>query len=81
MTITVRNVTRHGQTGWEAITLAAVPTTHVIGLRSTATEVYEVLRRMGISDADIEVVWDDQAPESWDHPDADLWLQTTGATA
>jgi hypothetical protein len=76
MKITVRHIERHGQTGWEAITLATVPTTHVIGLRPTATEVVNVLLAQGETMDRIEVQWGDQTPEGWDHPDADLWLQT-----
>lgn len=54
--ITVRYVDRHGESGWEAVTLAAVPTTHVIGLRPTAEEVVEVLGRMGHGPDEIAVV-------------------------
>lgn len=45
--VTVRQRTNPGgQTGWEAVTLAAIVTTHTIGLRETADEVVALVERM-----------------------------------
>ena len=44
--ITIRQRTHPGgQTGWEAVTIAPIVTTHTIGLRATADEVVAIVKR------------------------------------
>jgi hypothetical protein len=51
-TITVRTRTNPGgTTGWEAVTIAPIVTTHTIGLRETAEEVVALVERMMASGA------------------------------
>lgn len=46
-TITIRSRTAaNGETGWEAVTIAPIVTTHTIGLRPTAAEVVALVERM-----------------------------------
>lgn len=59
--ITIRQRTNpDGFSGWEAVTVAPITTTHTIGLRPTADEVVAVVRRMievgMMEDREIEVV-------------------------
>lgn len=58
--ITVRQRTSPGGvTGWEAVTIAPIVTTHTIGLRATAEEVVLLVERMkadGNFAADAEIV-------------------------
>ena len=45
--ITIRQRTNPaGTTGWEAVTIAPIVTTHTIGLRATAEEVAAIIARM-----------------------------------
>lgn len=45
--VTIRQRTNPGgQTGWEAVTIAPIVTTHTIGLRETAEEVVALVERM-----------------------------------
>lgn len=45
--VTIRKRTNPGgQTGWEAVTIAPIVTTHTIGLRATAAEVVALVGRM-----------------------------------
>lgn len=45
--ITIRQRTNPGgTTGWEAVTIAPIVTTHTIGLRATAAEVVALVERM-----------------------------------
>lgn len=44
--ITVRHRTYGTRSGWEAVTIAPIVTTHTIGLRPTAEEVVAIVERM-----------------------------------